>query len=308
MRRAHVVLVAAAALTAEAASAQQQLGTKIMGGLGIDAGVQGPPGLYVLDRVLGFDASKVRDRSGATLPIQGLDIRARANGLGLAYTFAPRSWPYLTMAASAPLAHVSVNSDEPFASVDRWGFGDLFVQPIEAGWSRPRYNAVLGYDFFAPTGKFEPKRGVGVGRGYWTHQFSLGGAFFSDTLRTIRASALMSYDLNAKMRGIDITRGNMLSVQGGAGVTARRIWVVGVAGYALWQVSDDRGSNLPPVLAGARTRTYGLGPEVDVVIPTIGLRAEVRYEWDLGTRARPQGQVFAVGLGYRAWAPVKPSR
>src|SRR5262249_44794523 len=140
-----------------------------------------------------------------------------ANALGVAYTFAPRSSPYLTVAAGAPLAHVSVNSDEPFASVDRWGFGDIFVQPIKVGWRRATYDAIAGYDFFAPTGQFEPRRGVGVGRGYWTHQFSVGGALFSDTTRAMRASALMSYDLNEKMRGIDITRGNMLSVQGGGG-------------------------------------------------------------------------------------------
>jgi hypothetical protein len=57
------------------------------------------------------------------------------------------------------------------------------------------------------------------------------------------------------------------------------------------------------VLAGARTRSYGLGPEIDVVIPKLAVRGEFRYEWDFGTRARPQGAVFAGGLGYRAWAP-----
>jgi hypothetical protein len=303
MRCVRLLVAAAAALAGESAAAQQQLGTKIMGGLGIDAGTQGPPGLYVLDRALEFEASRVRDRNGATLPIKGLDILARGNAIGVGYTFAPRSSPYLTVAASVPLAHVSVNSDEPVASLDRWGLGDMFVQPIKAGWRNARYDAVMAYDFFAPTGKFEPRRGVGVGRGYWTHQFSLGGAVYSDTTRAIRASALMSYDLNEKMRGIDITRGNMLDVQGGAGVTVRRIWVVGLAGYALRQVRDDRGADLPPALTGLRTRTYGLGPEIDVVIPSIGLRAELRYEWDLGTRARPQGEVLVAGLGYRAWVP-----
>jgi hypothetical protein len=298
------MLLVAVAFAAKAASAQQQLGTKVMGGLGIDAGTQGPPGLYVLDRLLQFDATKARDRNGALLPIQGLDLSARANAIGVAYTFAPKpASPLLTVSAAVPWARLSLSSDEPLASIDRFGLGDVFVQPIKVGWRHPNFDVVTSYAFFAPTGKFEPKSGASVGRGHWTQQFSLGGAIYLDTTRAMRASMLMSYELNGRKRGIDITRGDMLDVQGGAGTTVFRAVVVGVAGYALWQVRNDRGADLPPVLAGARTRSYGLGPEIDVVIPKLGLRGEFRYEWDFGTKARPQGAVFAGGLGYRAWAP-----
>jgi hypothetical protein len=303
MRRIRFFAVASV-FTAQSAGAQQ-LGTKIMGGLGIDAGTQGPPGLFLIDRPVQFEADRARDRNGAILPIQGLDILARANAFGVAYTFVPHGGPFLTVAASIPYARVSLNSDNPVVSIDRFGVGDMFFQPIKAGWRKPRYDVVTSYAFFAPTGKFEPRSGVGVGRGYWTHQFSLGGAVYGDTTRTTRASALMSYDLNQQMRAIDITRGDMLDIQGGAGATVFKTLVVGVAGYALWQVRDDRGAALPPVLAGARTRTYGLGPEVDVVIPKIGLRGDLRYEWDFGTRARPQGTVLVGGLAYRAWGPRK---
>jgi hypothetical protein len=218
----------------------------------------------------------------------------------------PHSWPYLTVVASVPFARISVNSANPIVSIDRLGLGDIFVQPIKAGWRNPHYDVMTSYAFFAPTGKFEPKTGVGVGRGYWTHQFSLGGAGYIDTTRAQRASVLVSYDLNQRMRGVDITRGNMLSVQGGAGVAVAKALVLGVAGYALWQVSDDRGTALPQTLAGLRTHTYGLGPEIDVVIPSIAVKADFRLMWDFGTRARPQGDVFAGGLGYRAWSPPRP--
>ena len=303
MRRC-TCFVLAVALTATRASAQQ-LGTKVMGGLGIDAGTQGPPGVFVLDRALQFTADKARGREGDALPIQGLDILARANAIGVAYTFVTRSSPYLTVVASVPFARVSVNSANPIVSTDRWGLGDIFVQPIKAGLRHPHHDVVTSYAFFAPTGRFEPKTGVGVGRGYWTHQFSLGGAGYIDTTRARRASVLVSYDLNQRMRGVDITRGNMLSMQGGAGAAVGKAFVLGVAGYALWQVSDDGGTALPQTLTGLRTRTYGLGPEIDVVIPTIGLKGDFRFMWDFGTRARPQGQVFTGGLGYRAWSPSR---
>ncbi len=278
----------------------QQLGTKVMGGLGIDAGTQSPPGLYVIDRFVQFTADKARDRNGDLVPIPGLDVLARANAIGVAYTLAQRRSPSLTVAASFPWARASLSTDEPVVSLDRFGLGDMYVQPIKIGWREPAYDLVASYAFYAPTGKFEPKSGLNVGRGSWSHQFSAGGALYSDTTHARRVSALVDYEINQKKRGIDITRGDMLDVQGGAGVTVFRAVVVGLAGYALWQVRDDRGSDLPPALAGARTRAYGLGPEIDVTLPKLGLRAELRYEWDIAVRSRPQGQVLAVGLSYRA--------
>jgi len=299
-------VMAALCVAARSGSAQQQLGTKVMGGLGIDAGTQGPPGFFVLDRAVQFTADKVRGRDGEVLPIQGLDIRARANAFGVAYVFATRTSAYLTVAAGVPVARVSINSDNPVAAIDRWGLGDLFVQPVKAGWRNARSDIVAGYAFFAPTGKFEPGS-PSVGRGYWTHQFSLGGALYADTTRAERASALMSYESNQRMRGIDITRGSLLTIQGGAGATIFKAFVAGVAGYALWQVSDDRGAELPPALTGLRTRSFGLGPEIGVVIPSLRLRGDLRYEWDFGVRARPQGQVIAGGLAYQAWSPARSS-
>ena len=300
-------LLAALLLAARPVSSQQQLGTKVMGGLGIDAGTQSPPGLFVLDRFLQFTATRALDRNGELLPIDGLAISARANVFGVGYTLKTPRAPYLTVAAGAPLARVSLNSDDPVVSVDRFGLGDIFVQPIKVGWRSATSDVVASYAFFAPSGKFEPRSGASVGRGNWTHEFSFGGALFADSTRTQRASALVSYEVNQQKRGIDITRGSMLAVQGGAGTSVSRVLAVGVAGYALWQVSADRGSDLPPALAGARTRTYGLGPEIDIVVPTIGVRCEARYEWDIAARARPQGQVLTVGVSYRAWSPPAKS-
>ncbi len=298
--------LAATCIAATSLDAQQQLGTKIMGGLGIDAGTQGKPGFYVLDRFLEFRAHKARDRNGNLLPIAGLDILARANALGAAYTVAIPAGPLLTFGASVPWARVSVNSAEPLVSIDRLGVGDIFVQPLKLGWQQRRYDLVGAYAFFAPTGKFEPKTGVGVGRGHWTHQLSIGGAAYANANRARRASALLSYELNGKKRGIDVTRGSLLHIQGGAGTPVYQGIVVGAAGYALWQVSDDRGAAVPPRIAGARTRSYGLGPEIDIVIPQLRLRGEFRYEWNFGVRAAPQGQVLVGGLAYRAWAPSTP--
>ena len=146
--------------------------------------------------------------------------------------------------------------------------------------------------------------GSGVSAGHVTHEFSAGGSIFADKNRSNFVTALASYDLNLRKRGVDITRGDTLQIQGGVGVSRLNGLVeAGVAGYALWQVRDDRGADLPTVLRGARDRVYGLGPEIAVAIPAIRSQIRTRYEWDLGVRSRPQGNVFSVGLNVLVQRP-----
>jgi hypothetical protein len=209
----------------------------------------------------------------------------------------------LSVAAGFPLARISISSDAPPVSIELAGFGDIFVQPLKIGLRRPRFDALALYTFYAPTGRFQPRGGGGVGRGFWTHQFSAGGAAFLTRDRGSRISLLASYDLNLRKRGIDITRGNTFQLQGGAGVGILRMATVGVAGYALWQVSDDRGSDVPLAVRGARSRVFGLGPEIGLTIPAIRLRFNTRYELDLGVRARPQGNILVSSIAFQAWRP-----
>ncbi|MGH7469244.1 MAG: SphA family protein [Longimicrobiales bacterium] len=283
-------------------AAQQQLGHKLLGGVGVNAGVQSEPGLYILDRFLRYGAHEIKDRNGDPVPVPGLDIDAVGNLVGLSVTIKPERSPYFSMAAGVPIARVTVNSDLPQASIDRSGIGDAFVQPLKIGFKDRHFDVVALYTFYAPTGKFEP-RGSGVGRGYWTHQLSLGGALFPALDRRWRASVLASYDMNGWKRGIDIKRGNSAQIQGGAGLTVFQVVMVGVAGFALWQVTDDQGADIPVALRDLRTRVFGLGPELAVALPPLNLYAELRYEHEFGTRSRPEGNVLVAGLSYRAWRP-----
>lgn len=281
----------------------QDLGHKFPGGVGVDAGRQGAPGVFIADRLVLYSASEARDRNGDVVPIVGLDLDAFANALGVVGTFEIAHGPFLTAAVSVPYASISLNSVDPRASVDRLGFGDVYVLPVKVGWRFPRVDAVASYGMYIPTGQFEPAGSGGVGRGFWTHQFSLGGAVFFDEQRRARASVLASYDHNLKKRNIDLTRGDTLQVQGGAGVVLLRILDVGVAGYALWQVTDDSGSDIPMVLRGARDRVFGAGPEVGVTVPMIRTRIGARYEWEFGVQSRPRGQVLLVSVDFAAWRP-----
>jgi hypothetical protein len=290
------------------AAAQQDIGHKILGGIGVDAGAQSEPGLYLATRLVWYASTELRDRFGDAVPVQGFDVGAWGGTLGVAYVIKPAGGPYLSFAFSAPVAKLSLSVDDPRAAIDRSGFGDMYVQPMKAGWRWRRFDAVISYALYVPTGRFEPRGGSGIGRGFWTHELSLGGEAYISDDRTRRISVLASYDDNSRKRGIDITRGNTVQVQGGAAIGGTKAATVGVAGYALWQVTDDKGSALPPVLRGARDQVFGIGPEVQVALPKIGARAELRLLFEFGARARPEASVLAGGLTYRTWPPPTSGR
>lgn len=290
----YVIAGAAMSLAVAPADAQEALGHKLPGTLGLDAGSVSNPGVYVVETMASYRSRDVVDRNGNRLPLN-LDLAATAGLFGLAATveLLPLA-TYFTVAVGIPAARIDTTSTDPLVSLDRFGFADLFVQPVKLGWRLGRVELVLAYAFYAPTAASEPGGNDGIGRGQWTHEGSTGGTLYFDHAKTWSLSALTSYERNQRKESIDITRGDTLQVQGGAGKTLLGILDVGLVGYALWQVTDDSGSRLPPALRGARDRTYGLGPELGVDVAPLRSRLAARYEHDFAVESRPRGQIWVI--------------
>jgi hypothetical protein len=288
-------------LAPAAAAQQQQLGHKVMGTVGLQAGSQASAGIYAIDQFLSYDSHDLIDRNGNSLPV-GLNANAVSNMFGVSATFhmVPIA-TYVTTAIGVPLSWASVSTDRLEASLDHFGLADLYLQPLQLGWRTGRADVVLGYALYLPTGHFEPGAKDGLGNGYWTQEPTLGGTLFLDDRRGWNVSALASLDVNGRMRRIDITRGTTLQVQGGLGIPLLPIMDVGVVASGLWQVSDDSGSSLPALLRGARDRVYTAGAEVGATIAPIRARCTLRYEHDFLALSRPQGQVFFFSLTGLVW-------
>lgn len=287
----------------------QDLGHKLPGLIGLDAGKAPEPGLYLVDRVVFYQADRLRDRRGDVVPVEGLRLQVLANGVGVAGAIElPQIGARASATIAAPVVDVRLNSDRPEASVERFGLADVFIQPLKLGWRRDRFDAVASYGLYVPTGESPLAGGRGVSNGQFTHEFAGGGSYYFDQDRTWCATALTSYQLNLRKRGVDITRGDVVQVQGGVGasVLARRL-EIGIIGYALWQVRDDRGADVPLALRGARDRTYGLGPELVVSLRPLPARVRLRYGRDLAVKSRPEGELFLLGLEVALWRPEPAS-
>jgi hypothetical protein len=289
----------------------QNLGHKLPGLIGLDAGRIPEPGLYLIDRVVSYEADELRDRNGNLIPTGDLDLRALANTAGISYTIKlPRQALSFTATFAAPLARLRLNiHDRPEASFDRFGLGDIYIQPARLGWRGGHLDLIGSYGLYLPTGTSPLAGGKGLSTGHVTHEFSGGGSIFANEIRTVFLTALASYDLNLRKRNIDITRGDTFQIQGGVGLRRfNRAVEIGLAGYGLWQVRDDRGADVPTLLRGARDRVYGLGPEAAITVRAIRSQIRIRYEWDMGVRSRPKGNLFVAGFSFLAYSPrVQPT-
>jgi hypothetical protein len=283
-------------------AAAQNVGHKLLGTLGLDAGTQHDTGIYVGNRLFLFTASDVRDRNGNPLP-GSFDLSAVADSIGIAGTYElPKLHTFVNASFGVPIARATLNSSNLQASFDRFGLADIYIEPLRLGWRVPHVDLVTGYAFYVPTGRFTTGGTGSVSSAQWSHEFSLGTTVYFDRNRTFQFSALASYLHNEKKLGIDLTRGDTVQVQGGAGFTHFHRFDLGLDGYGLWQVRDDSGSALPDVLRGARDRVYGVGAEVGVRVVAVRARVSFRYAHDLGAESRPQGQLVYVNLVFVPWS------
>jgi hypothetical protein len=293
-----------ASLWARHAAAQEPAGHKIVGTLGLDAGSQSDTGVYLLARSANYWANDLVDRNGHDLPI-GLGLYAIGNEFAVegTYLVAPID-TYVGAGIGAPISHVSISTQVPQASIDNFGLGDLAVQPIQLGWRLGAVDALAGYTFYAPTAPHEPGGNDGVGSGQWSHEPSLGGTLYFDRDHTWALSAMGSLEIFQRKLEDDVTRGPKVQVQGGFGKKLRSDLEVGAAAYGLWQLSEDKGADLPQALRGLREWAYGVGPEIELKLTPIRTRVAVRYEHDLAARARTTGQIAVVEVVFAPW--VRP--
>ncbi|HLH30186.1 MAG TPA: transporter, partial [Terriglobia bacterium] len=247
-----------------------------------------------------YEAGKLRNAQGNTVPATLFHLFGLVDGLGISYTTRISAGStFLTMSIGMPIAHVALDfPDRLQAGIDRFGFADPYIQPIRLGWRHERADIVTSYGIYLPTGRSNLAGGKGVSSGGFTHEFSGGGSvYFKDRSRFV--TALTSYQMYTRQRGIDVRRGDTLQVQGGVGTKVLgESGETGLASYALWQTRDHSGTALPAALRTARDRVFGVGPEAAVMLKPIRAQIRIRYEWDLGVRARPQGHIFVAGITF----------
>jgi len=270
------------------------------------SGSQAPAGLYLVPFYSQFGADRINGRFGNPLPVQGqFNLYAGAVAvagvtkqkiLGANYGFT------IVPAIGSPALELPRFG----ANASMTGFADMYIQPLNLGWHRNRFDAVAGYAFFAPTGRYTHGASDNIGLGMWSHEFSLGGTAFLDPGKKWHVAGTGYYETHTRKQDADVQVGDILTIEGGLGRDfLKGAASVGAAYYCQWKMTTDSGGAMlnVPGIDQTKHRFYGVGPEVNFPIVDKSKTKLIalltfRYYWEFSSISAFQGQKLYFGVTF----------
>ena len=242
-----------------------------------------PPGDYLVTYGLYYTADALMDGGGNELPI---DFDLEVAGAVFRYIHVTPK----TILGGNWAQHIFVlllNQDvtTPAGSDDKFGFGDLIVDPFIIGWHKPPFHYVAGVDIYVPVGSYDENDMANLGRNYWTFEPLFAATYLAKCGGEI--SAKLMYDINLENDDTGYTSGNEFHMDYLVG-WGKGAWKVGANGYAYWQVTeDDAPSGVPENPDGTQ---YGLGPALTYQKGPVTMTAKWQREFE--TEGKPEGDRF----------------
>lgn len=296
MKRLFVLLVLCFSL-AGIHQANAAAGHYVSGVEGIRAGTLPPPGMYWKMYNVFYNASSLRDNKRNKTPgnfdvsvyalanrfIYSSDIEVLGGNL-LFDVIIPLNYTDISMRGVGPGSF----------SDNRFGLGDIFVEPFLIAWHGERYDALAAIGAYLPTGEFDRDRPASAGMGFWTFMFSVGGTYYFDEAKTWSISSVARYEVHTRQEETHITPGNHFHFEWGIGKNFANTFDIGVSGYCHWQVTDDSGSGS----TSNREQAFSVGPEIGFFIEPLKLHVAVRSQWEFENKNKSQGNVTSINFTY----------
>lgn len=275
----------------------QETGHYVPGIMGIKAASLPPPGDYYIMHNVFYTANSTYDGNG-----DEADIDFNLNVFVNAHRFV-HVWSDVFLGANyavnviVPLQYTDISIGAFNLADDQFGIGDIILDPMVLSWNKARYDVSFGIGAVVPVGSYDITEPASPGKSFWTGMLTLGGTYYFDKEKTWTASILSRYEVHSKKKDFDVTAGNDFTFEYGIGKTiaAKVIWTFGAAGYAHWQVTEDKGADIeydPTV----KDQIFAVGPEVDVFIPSIKFSMELRGLYEFGAIDRSQGTKLCLTL------------
>jgi len=194
-----------------------------------------------------------------------------------------------------------VNSaSNPRATTDRSSgvaIGDLFFEPIGLYWIGRDGFFTFRYGAWLPTGGFSATADDNAGKGFLTHQASMGFTHYPDQAHEWHVTVLARYEFHQEMSGANLTPGQDVVLDWAIGRHLGARLNVGLLGYGVWQTSIERGSD-----SNANLNYYGtaaVGAEVRYAMPDWGGDLFFRGFQEIESFNHTEGQSIQFGLNYK---------
>jgi hypothetical protein len=294
-----LLAIALAALSPQAAVGQS-IPTTNKGWIGLKAGTQSPPGIYVVTLLYNYNFDTLKTNDGRAIGGRGI---ASVNQLVPALLFSYVSEKRIlggnySASFALPLANTAIefpNLDFP----NSWGASDMYYQPFRLGWHTKHADLLTGYSIYLPIGRFTPGSFNNTGLGQVSNEFSFGFTIYPDEKKRFHLATITQYYIESGKEDSDQRTGDSLQLQGGAGVAFRDGLInAGMAYYTQWKVTEDRVLSNIPAFRG-KDRYLGFGPEFNTVLPIsekTPVFATFRYIFETGNRVATQGNTLFFSI------------
>ncbi|TCK58466.1 SphA family protein [Seleniivibrio woodruffii] len=235
---------------------------------GLKAGSVPGPGMYYLMYNNYYSADKTVDKNGDKKDI-GFDVHSFANVhrfvyitdkkiLGADYGFN----------VILPIVNADLNIDAANIDTSKTALGDITVEPFLLSWHRDTYDMSFGSAIILPTGEYDKTKALNIGKDHYTALITYGATYYFDDAKSVAVSGLARYEKHFENNHSDITYGDDIDFEWGLSKDINRGVTAGLAGYAHWQISDDKGNDVN-YDASVHDHVYGIGPEIDFFVPAI---------------------------------------
>ena len=266
------------------------------------------------------------DRIPATVKVNlNLSLSAQANLVTLtpSYTFATpvfggqllvgMSGQYGRSASSiagtlTALAGPAVTTRTGMLEDSLTSYGDL-VPNAALLWSYGVNNYMAYLTGNMPVGDYNPMRLVNIGLGHGS--IDAGSAYtYLNTATGNEFSGVAGLTYNLINPDTQYKSGTDFHLDWGASHFLTKQLFVGIAGYAYQQITDDSGQN--PILAGFRSRVFGVGPQIGYNFPVGDMQGflggKVYGEFDAANRASGWNTWLTFAISPTAPTTMTPTR
>jgi hypothetical protein len=301
-----LILAIGIVMVSPAKGLAQLNGQNIKGDAGLKSGSQAPPGTYVAVPLYFYTADQIKDREGNQLRTGSLDAAVFGVALNVVTTKKIAGGTYGFLVA-LPWANNRVQGVNDFDSNPGAGLTDMFLQPINLGWHKPRADFIVAYGLYLPTGRYEDGADNNTGLGMWAQEVLLGTTVFLNDTKTLHAATTATFSFQSAKEDSHTKVGNILNLEGGVGADFLGGGLTaGLAYYGTYKLSDDRfDSQAANLLIRGKNQVWALGPEVTLAIAArkkVYGFATLRYQWELAGRTTTEGAAWNISFVF----PLKP--
>lgn len=224
------------------------------------AGALPPPGNYFIN-YLGYYQGDYRDNSGDK--VSGLKVNATFNALRYVfvsnYKLFGGDWG---MHAIVPFVYQ--NMDTPFPTIGNgsvFGLGDITIDPIIIGWHfPPDWHITVGLDINLPTGKYSSTDPTdSIGANYYSFEPIFAFTYLNQG--GFEVSAKLMYNIKTENNDTNYQSGDEFHMDYLIGQHFGP-WAVGLGGYYLKQIEDDKQNGQTVDPDGNRGQVFAFGPAV----------------------------------------------